>query len=76
MKKIFLLFVLCLGLNVGVSSASDFLAPEGHYIENPEDIFIVFQDGTVVIIDDGKYCNDVYLETDGGGTYYAATSCP
>ena len=66
MKKILLLFVLFLGLNVGAFAAFE-VEPVLVSSEMPDRAILYFNDGTSVEFDDGFDCLTVYGESTGGG---------
>ena len=82
MKKILLLFVLFLGLNVGAFAATEILPPAqiaptqiASKGDAPVMIIIRWKDGGATSIWDGSPCISVYNETGGGGTEFVTEIC-
>ncbi len=73
MKKILLLFVLFLGLNVGAFAANDVVGNE--VIDSPNWVHLTNLDGTEECIDDGRACTVYYNEDRPGDYSFEGTFC-
>ena len=75
MKKVLLLFVLFLGLNVGAFAVNEMESESVQKCEAPKWVVVLFQDGTWLSGNDGDKCTHFYIETDYGGTQYMGSNC-
>ena len=76
MKKILLLFVLFLGLNVGAFALSEVESMDSLPLDElPAKAVIYYQDGTTAKVDDGWDCTTVYGESDTGMVDQVWTNC-